>query len=1032
MATYIKGAQSYGREIKPFTPDYKFLSNALGTMQNRYDSNYKQLNDQYSKVVYADVSREDTQNIRDQYTQKLIPEMEKLSGLDLSLRQNVDAAQGLFKPFYENDLIIKDMVFTSAFKKNSQLAEILKKSDDSEQRKKYWDIGMKGMEYQMQDFLSADREGALRMGLPQYVENVDLYSMGMKILEDAGFKDVEIQMPPKKGDPFIVTKKNGDLRVPGAYNYLMNTLKKDPRVLNAYRTSGLVNARSFAENGMANGLYSSIEEGKSVWAQNTLNEIRNRNQTAHPIIQAKYREALEVKNNWENYQKEEGIIEGGQEEIAMLKALEEFDSAEEKLNNSNENLQRFQTSSESEKDLNFAYSMLMDYNISNDILGAAIAFSDKDKSIKIDVNQYTLEDVKFSHSKSLKKLQASLNRDAALLQGRMDGKIDKDGNIIAETNQYDADDIFAMSGISEPTPFTTVKKEGTVLENNIKDRALQHEKLKVDQIDAFLATESLKNSNKKIFVQNGLIAIKLHDSPEGKPSYLTPEKVKTELMKPENSNALLDAMDATNNYLETVSEKDPRALNKPEYKRALNLKNRIEERIDLFIAEDNLSNKIILENWEAAKNVSANGLKNVLENKKIPSFIDEKGAMRTPEEFEKLFIEAVKNDPDNLGYKEYPGLRNSQGKPFIPWTQGLSKVFQGLQKADDYLNANSYPVGYKKIIDLPEAKDASLKEYKRQKEILNRTFDGTYTNMYDKENIGLFKPYSAKAVFMGKDINDLEGTDLETYHGGITETFTVNNFNNNEDVRNQIKQFSTQIEHLKSRGELKTISTYKDPTLEKDNDEIASEIIRQVRFDMFKTINNPKGQNNLDLVVGLTYRPAQKTDPDSELQGAWTVSLTDDYLKNFQSDNAKTPQGKLNAEQIKKYNEITVVFPTTLDINPAKAGNYNVAATDARINMSDDNSYYYKDVEKTAGSFRIYKENDTYYRIADYIGVNPKNGELENIGQENKVYLYDASGQPATKNNIDLIVADTKNKMINISEANVKLKKQIKEKNKTK
>ena len=1028
MATYIKGAQSYGREIKPFTPDYKFLSNALGTMQNRYDLNYKQLNDQYSKVVYADISREDTKNIRDQYTQKLIPKMEKLSGLDLSLRQNVDAAQGLFKPFYEDDLIVKDMVFTSAFKKNAQLAQILKKSDDSEQRKKYWDIGMKAMEYQMQDFLSSDKEDALRMGLPQYVENVDLYSMGMKILDDAGFKDVEIQMPPRKGDPFIVTKKNGDLRVPGAYNYLMNTLKKDPRVLNAYRTSGLVNARSFAENGVANNLYSSVEEGKSVWAQKTLDQIRTRNQTAHPIIQAKYREALEVKNNWESYQKEEGIIEGSQEEIAMLKALEEFDSAEEDLNNSNENLQRFETSSQSEEDLNFAYSMLMDYNISNDILGAAIAFSDKDKSIKLDVNQYTLEDVKFSHSKELKRLQASLNRDAAMLKGRIDGKIDKDGNIIAETKKYDVDDIFAMAGISEPTPFTTVKREGTVVENNIQDRVLQHEKLKVDQIEAFLATESLKNSNKKIPLQTGLIAVKLHNSE--KAVLLTPDQVRTELIKPENSTALLDAMDATNNYLENASEKDPRALNKPEYKRALNLKNRIEERTDLLIAEDDLSNKIILKNWEAAKNVSALNLKSTLE--KIPSIVDKKGNVISEEEFQRLFVEAVKNDPNKLGYEEYPGLRNEEGELYVPYTQGLSKLFQGLQKADDALSSSSYSSGYKKAIDIPEAIDDASDEYKRQKEILNRTFDGTYTSMYDKQNIGLFKPYSSKAVFMGKNINDLEGTDLETYHGGVTETFTVNNFNNNQDVRNQIKQFSTQIEHLKSRGELKTISTYGDPTLEKENDEIASEILRQVRFDMYKTINNPKGQSNLDLVVGLTYRPAQKTDPDSELQGAWTLSLTDDYLKSFVSNNANTPEGKLNAEQIKKYNEITVAFPTTLDINPAKAGNYNVAATDARINMSNDNNYYYKDVEKTAGSFRVYKEGDTYYRMASYIGVNPKTGELESIGQENKVYLRDKNGYPATRSNIDLIVADMKNKMVDISKNNVESKRQIKEKNKTK
>ena len=46
--------------------------------------------------------------------------------MDLSLRQNVDAAQGLFKPFYEDDLIVKDLVYTKQFKKNVQLAQAYK------------------------------------------------------------------------------------------------------------------------------------------------------------------------------------------------------------------------------------------------------------------------------------------------------------------------------------------------------------------------------------------------------------------------------------------------------------------------------------------------------------------------------------------------------------------------------------------------------------------------------------------------------------------------------------------------------------------------------------------------------------------------------------------------------------------------------------------------------------------------------------------------------------------------------------------
>ena len=37
--------------------------------QDRYDKNYKQLNDIYGKVVYADLTRDDNKFVRDEYAE---------------------------------------------------------------------------------------------------------------------------------------------------------------------------------------------------------------------------------------------------------------------------------------------------------------------------------------------------------------------------------------------------------------------------------------------------------------------------------------------------------------------------------------------------------------------------------------------------------------------------------------------------------------------------------------------------------------------------------------------------------------------------------------------------------------------------------------------------------------------------------------------------------------------------------------------------------------------------------------------------
>ena len=52
MATYLKGVTDYIPALEPFKPDYKFLSDVLSVRQDRYDSNYKELNDLWFKTSF--------------------------------------------------------------------------------------------------------------------------------------------------------------------------------------------------------------------------------------------------------------------------------------------------------------------------------------------------------------------------------------------------------------------------------------------------------------------------------------------------------------------------------------------------------------------------------------------------------------------------------------------------------------------------------------------------------------------------------------------------------------------------------------------------------------------------------------------------------------------------------------------------------------------------------------------------------------------------------------------------------------------
>jgi len=375
MATYIKGADTYLPDIKPFTPDYKFLSAVLETRTDKYDANFKATNDLYNKVVYADLSREDNKTKRDQYAETIAQAIEKISGMDLSLQQNADNARSVFAPFYEDDLIVKDIVYTSAYRKEMAHAQRLLDQGTEVAADRYSERGKRSLQYQLDDFINADANKALNMKLPNYVQNVNLYKMSEKIL---GEMDPPLKMKMdqfSEDGNYIITNQNGSLVTGAALQILQQTLMKDPRVQAAYADDAFVASRDFAANGMQAGAFQTVEEGQNAWAAETINRINQRNDLAIQAGLEDQAKQINVNANWENYQKQNGIIPGSD----MSQALEENMSVAEATQaalDARMNIKRegqLPTNSV-DGNLNKAYRMLMAANIETDLVNAAISY----------------------------------------------------------------------------------------------------------------------------------------------------------------------------------------------------------------------------------------------------------------------------------------------------------------------------------------------------------------------------------------------------------------------------------------------------------------------------------------------------------------------------------------------------------------------------------------------------------------------------------------------------------------------------------
>jgi hypothetical protein len=249
MATYLSGVTDYIPQLQPFQPDLNLYSNVLQTKQTQYDTAWKAINKVYSQYFYADLTREDNLKKKEQLMQNIDFNLKRVSGMDLSLSQNVAQATQVFKPYYEDNGIMKDMAWTKNF--NSQVArsEGYKNSDNEEQRKRYWDTGVQALNYMRDEFKEASASDALAMGNAKYTDNVNVQEKALKIAKDADLNIESVTFSPD--GRWLVKKTNGDQLIEPLGKLFEAQLGNDPAIQAVYKTQAYVDRKDYAYSNAA-------------------------------------------------------------------------------------------------------------------------------------------------------------------------------------------------------------------------------------------------------------------------------------------------------------------------------------------------------------------------------------------------------------------------------------------------------------------------------------------------------------------------------------------------------------------------------------------------------------------------------------------------------------------------------------------------------------------------------------------------------------------------------------------------------------
>lgn len=243
MASYLQGVTDYIPDYQPFQPDLNFYANALQTKQTQYDSNWKAVNNLYGQLHGAELTHDQNIAKKDQLLKQIDFNLKRVSGLDLSLEQNVQQATQVFRPFYEDKYLMKDMAWTKNFSSTYSSALALKSSQDQKMREQYWDTGIKEMQYRREEFKEATLEETLNMGSVQYTP----YSNAMKKYEELAksFGDIETKTVDESGLYFI-RQKNGALLIPSLQSLFMSNYATDPELQKIYATQAYVDRKDYS------------------------------------------------------------------------------------------------------------------------------------------------------------------------------------------------------------------------------------------------------------------------------------------------------------------------------------------------------------------------------------------------------------------------------------------------------------------------------------------------------------------------------------------------------------------------------------------------------------------------------------------------------------------------------------------------------------------------------------------------------------------------------------------------------------------
>lgn len=405
MASYLPNITDYLPQIQPFRPDYNFYAGALQMKQTQYDSAHKQLSGLYGSLLNAPMLRDGNIKARDDYFKAVDQEIKKISGLDLSKNENVTAASQIFQGLYDNDNIIKDMVWTRNYQKELQRADGFRACVDPEKcGGAYWEGGVKALHYKADEFRKASDQQALQFGNVRYTPYQNVMERAIKAAKDAG---LSISVDQLQGR-YITTTKNGPVLVDPLNSLFTGLFASDPAIMDYYKTKAYVDRKDWIQQNIP--VYGSEAGAQAAYLNNLSDGINTLFGKSKQDVDVRSNNITGQKRQIEERIKREGTSPNSTlaEQYRNLNSLEQsIQSSKESIDTAYSSLGKAQDPSMRGLSADYFDNAVAQMYLMGDINQAAQTLAYKDYEFKMKADPYALESVRHSNRMQLESFRHS-------------------------------------------------------------------------------------------------------------------------------------------------------------------------------------------------------------------------------------------------------------------------------------------------------------------------------------------------------------------------------------------------------------------------------------------------------------------------------------------------------------------------------------------------------------------------------------------------------------------------------------------------